>query len=182
MIKKKKEIAAEVRQELESQPLSKLSISTVCKNMNCSRQSFYYYFKDIEACYCYYLQESFKENIRPGTTVTDVFNYFDKNFNFVKLCSEDQISQAIFWEYLMEHTCALLDETFRVSVPEYSSLYSDERNTITSFYAAGIMRQLLLYLKNNKSVPKEKYIGACSQLIGSVEDVRNVVSRFAHSI
>ena len=179
MNRKKFKIAEEVRKELENQPLSKLSVSTVCENMKCSRQSFYYYFKDTKDCYAFYLQESFKTAIKAGTILTDAFNYFDENMAFVKACVGDFESGPVFWDTLVRHLCARLDETFEKSVPGYGSLSVKEKDVTTSFYGSGIARQLMLYVKEGDTFPKEKNIEYCRRLIGSVSDIGNAISRFS---
>ncbi len=179
MNRKKFKITEEIRKELESQPLSKLSVSTVCDNLKCSRQSFYYYFKDIEDCYTFYLQESFKTAINADTILKDAFNYFGENMAFVKACVGDFESGPVFWDTLLRHLCARLDETFEKSVPGYNSLSAEEKDVTTSFYGSGIARQLALYVKEGDSFPKEKYIEYCRCLIGSVSDIGNAVSRFS---
>ena len=47
MNKRKFEFALELDREMLEEPFSKISISQICDNLNCSRQSFYYYFKKI---------------------------------------------------------------------------------------------------------------------------------------
>ncbi len=180
MNKKKYAFAKELRRELESQPLSKLSISDVCRNMISSRQSFYYYFKDIEDCYAYYLKATFEESIAGETLLSDVFNYFEENSKFIKDSTADVASAPVFWDCLMNHICKGLNDTFTKTVSSYTNLSVEEKDVITSFYAAGIERQLSLYLKDSTAYPKNRYITYCKQMLGSVNDIGNVVSRFSH--
>ena len=129
MNKRKHEFAAELRKEMQTTILSKVSISDICKNLKCSRQSFYYYFDAIEDCFAYFLKDSFKSEISDEYLLSDIFNYFDRNADFIKVCNADQVSRSLFWDGLYVYAKKVLDNTLAHNIPEYLSLYAESMGT-----------------------------------------------------
>ncbi len=178
MNKRKYEFSLELYREMQTKPFSKLSISDTCSNMKCSRQSFYYYFNTIEDCLSYYVKESLKNQIKEEYLISDVFNYFDNNSKFVELCNQDPVAKEIFWTGLCQYTKRILDFVFSKNIVEYLALYAEQKEAITSFYIAGILEQARLYVKSNHIPAKEKCIAYCKAILGTGDDMRDMVNRF----
>ena len=71
MNRKKIEFTNALLNEMQTKSLSDVKIYDICQTMNCSRQSFYYYFDSIESCFSY--------------LIFDVFEILDsKNINYRK--------------------------------------------------------------------------------------------------
>lgn len=177
--KRKHEFAAELRKEMQTTVLTKVSISDICKRLRCSRQSFYYYFDEIEDCFSYFLKDSFRSEISDEYLISDVFNYFDHNAAFIDVISEEPVSKTIFWESLYNYARKALDGTLSRNIHEYLSLYSEQREAIVAFYAAGILEEARLYLQTNRVPSKEKRISYCKAMLGTSEDMRNCILRFS---
>lgn len=178
MNKRKHEFAAELRKEMQTTILSKVSISDICKNLKCSRQSFYYYFDAIQDCFAYFLKDSFKSEISDEYLVSDIFNYFDRNAEFIKICNADPTSRTLFWDGLYVYAKKVLDSTLAHNISEYLSLYSEQREAIVSFYASGILEEARMYVSTNHVPTKEKRIAYCKAMLGTSEDMRNCILRF----
>ena len=178
MNKKKYEFAYELFVQMQKTPFSKVSISDICDELKCSRQSFYYYFKTLEDCFVYYTKESFKANIKDDYLISDLFNYFDKNEEFFKLCEDDKASKKLFWTVLFNYVKKILDMVFAKNLVEYLTLYSEQKDAVVSFYAIGLIEQVRKYLENNKTPSKDKCIEYCKCIIGSGEDNRAIIRRF----
>ena len=180
MNKRKHEFAAELRKEMQTTILSKVSISDICKNLKCSRQSFYYYLDAIEDCFAYFLKDSFKSEISDEYLLSDIFNYFDRNADFIKVCNADQVSRSLFWDGLYVYAKKVLDNTLAHNIPEYLSLYAEQREAIVSFYVSGILEEARMYVSTNHVPTKEKRISYCRAMLGTSEDMRNCIMRFTH--
>ncbi len=180
MNKKKYEFANELFAQMKTTPFSKISISDICNNLHCSRQSFYYYFKTLDDCLIYFVQESFKSEIKDNYLISDLFNYFEKNDAFVRLCGQDQKSNDLFWKGLLEYTKKMMDIIFSKNLDDYLELYIEQRDAITNFYAAGLLVEVRNYTFNNHAPSKEKCISYCKSIIGNGDDNRNMMRRFLH--
>jgi AcrR family transcriptional regulator len=178
MNKRKFEFALELNREMQSKAFSKVSISDICDNMKCSRQSFYYYFDAIDDCLAYFVKESFKNQIKEDYLVSDIFNYFENNTKFVSICNADASSRSIFWDGLYVYVKKVLDLIYSKNIVEYLALYAEQKDAITSFYVAGILEEARLYVLNNHLPTKEKCIAYCKAILGTGEDMRNTVLRF----
>ena len=179
MNKRKYEFAQELYKQMQEQSFSKVSISDICERMDCSRQSFYYYFNTIEDCLAYYIKESFKNQIKEDYLISDIFNYFDNNASFVKLCNEDPEAKTLFWESLYRYSKKMLDIIYSKNIVEYLALYGEQKEAILSFHVTGLLEQARLYLLNNFVPVKEKYVAYCKAIIGSAEDTRAMILRFS---
>ena len=177
MNKRKFEFALELDREMLEEPFSKISISQICDNLNCSRQSFYYYFKKIEDCLAYLVRETFKSKVREDYLISDIFAFFENNADFVARCNKDKEAKAIFWDSLYIYIKKMLDLIFSKNIVDYLSLYPEQKDAITSFYTSGILQQARLYL-SKPNVTKEKCISHCKIIIGSREDTRDMIRRF----
>lgn len=56
--KRREEIDRACIEEFESKPLHKTSVKEICNSLDLSRAAFYKYFKSVEECYFYYLDEA----------------------------------------------------------------------------------------------------------------------------
>lgn len=177
--KRKHEFAIELRKEMQTTVLTKVSISDICKRLRCSRQSFYYYFDEIEDCFSYFLKDSFRTEISDKYLISDVFNYFDRNAAFIEIINAEQVSRTIFWDTLYGYARKALDGTLSRNIQEYLTLYSEQREAIVSFYAAGILEEAKMYLVTNHVPPKEKRIAYCKAMLGTSEDMRDCILRFS---
>jgi AcrR family transcriptional regulator len=180
MNKRKYEFAQELNKQMQEKMFSKVSISDICETMDCSRQSFYYYFNTLNDCLAYYIKESFKNQIKEEYLISDLFNYFDNNANFVKRCNEDPVAKTIFWESLYRYVKRLLDIIYSKNIVEYLALYGEQKEAIISFYVSGLLEQTRIYLNNNFNPGKEKFVAYCRAIIGSGEDTRAMISRFTN--
>lgn len=178
MNKRKYEFAQELFNQMELKNFSKVSISDICDSMKCSRQSFYYYFNTIEDCFAYYLKETFKDQIKEEYLISDVFNYFDNNSEFVKRCNSDGCSKGIFWSGLYSYVKKILDLIFSKNIVEYLALYTEQKDALISFYAAGLLEEARLYVQNGFLPGKEKCISYCKAIMGSGEATRETIARF----
>lgn len=178
MNKRKYEFALELYREMQTKKFSKVSISDICENMKCSRQSFYYYFNTIEDCLSYYIRENFKTQIKEDYIISDIFNYFDNNLEFVKMCNDDPKAKPLFWDGLFIYVKKMLDLIYSKNIVEYIVLYSEQKDALTSFYVAGILEIAKTYANNLVPTSKEKCISYCRSIIGSGEDTRQMILRF----
>ncbi len=178
MNRRKYQFAEELFEQMKTKPFSKVSISNICESMSCSRQSFYYYFKTIEDCLAYYVKENFKQQITEEFLISDVFKYFDVNATFVKMCEEDELARKILWDGLYSYTKKMLDLIFSKNIVEYVALYSEQKDALISFYAAGLLEEAKAYVKNNFLPSKEKCISYCKAIMGSAEATREIIIRF----
>ena len=179
MNKRKYEFAQELHRQMQQKKFSKVSISDICESMDCSRQSFYYYFNTIEDCLAYYVKETFKNQIKEDYMISDVFNYFDNNAEFVRLCDSDNESKTILWDGLYNYTKKLLDLVFSKNFVEYLALYTEQKDALVSFYIAGLLEEARLYVKNNFLPNKDKCISYCKAIMSSAEATRETIARFS---
>lgn len=163
---------------MQNKPYSKVSISDICESMKCSRQSFYYYFNTIEACLSYYIKESFVNQIKEDYLISDIFNYFENNISFVKLCESDVEAKDILWHGLYIYTKKMLDLIFSKNILEYLSLYNEQKDALISFYVAGILDQAMEFVRNKFIPSKEKCINYCKAIIGSIDTTKETIARF----
>lgn len=180
MNKRKHEFANELFSQMKITPFSKISISDICDNLHCSRQSFYYYFKTLDDCLIYFVQESFKSEIKENYLISDLFNYFEKNDEFIQLCSKDEMSKTLFWHGLLEYVKKMMDIIFSKNLDDYLDLYMEQKDALTSFYAGGLLVEVKNYMMNNHVPSKEKCINYCKAIIGNSDDNRNAMRRFLH--
>ena len=178
MNKRKYEFAVELNREMQTKRYSKVSISDICENMKCSRQSFYYYFNTIDDCLSYYIRESFKNQVKEDYIISDIFNYFDNNLAFVKMCAADPKADELFWRGLFTYVKKMLDIIYSKNIVEYLALYSEQKDAITSFYVSGILEIAKMYA-SAQTTSKEKCISYCRAIIGSAEDTRQMIIRFS---
>ena len=178
MNKRKFEFAQELNRQMQEKTFSKVSISDICQSLNCSRQSFYYYFDTIEECLDYFIKESFKNQIKEDYLISDVFNYFDNNADFVRLCDSDEGAKEIFWNGSSYYTKKLLDLIFNKNIVEYLALYAEQKEALVSFYVAGLLEEAKTYVKNGFLPNKEKCISYCKAIMGSGEATRETIARF----
>lgn len=178
MNKRKYEFATELYSEMQTKRFSKVSISDICEHMQCSRQSFYYYFKTIDDCLAYYVKESFKASIKEDYLVSDFFNYFDNNRDFVNTCHKDPRADMIFWDGLNSYLKKLLDIVYSRNINEYLSLYGEQKQFITSYQVAGLIEIAKIYAFNYAPISKEKCIAYSKAMTGSAEDMRQIMLRF----
>lgn len=178
MNKRKYEFAQELTRQMEDEQFSKVSISNICKSLDCSRQSFYYYFKTIESCLSYYVKESFKNQIKADYLISDVFNYFENNATFVKRCNEDPVAKEILWSNLYAYCKKLLDLVFSKNIMEYLALYTEQKEAVVSFYIAGLLEEARIYVEKGFLSNKDKYITYCKAIMGSSEATRDTIIRF----
>lgn len=178
MNKRKFEFASELFQQMQMKSFSKVSISDICGSMKCSRQSFYYYFNTIEDCLAYYVKETLKNQIKEEYLISDLFTFFDNNRSFVRLCDEDESSRAIFWDGLYSFIKKMLDFIFSKNIVEYLALYTEQKDSLISFYVAGLLEEARLYVKNDFLPGREKIINYCKAIIGSAEATRETIARF----
>lgn len=178
MNKRKHEFAQELFLQMKEKPFSKISISDICDDLRCSRQSFYYYFKTLDECLGYFIQESFKSEIKEGYLISDLFNYVEKNQEFVELCEKDDLAKMIFWRGLHNYVKRLLDVVFSKNLDDYLELYSEQKEAITAFYAAGLLEEVRIYINNNHIPSKDKCIRYCISIIGNGNDNRDMIRRF----
>lgn len=178
MNKRKFEFAQELNRQMQEKTFSKVSISDICQSLNCSRQSFYYYFDTIEQCLDYFVKESFKNQIKEDYLISDVFNYFDNNSEFVKICDSDEVARTIFWDGLFHYTKRLLDLIFSKNIVEFVALYAEQKEALVSFYVAGLLEEAKSYVKNGFLPNKDKCISYCKAIMGSGEATRETIARF----
>ncbi len=179
MNKKKYEFAKELIKELQSIHYSKMSISNLCKSLHCSRQSFYYYFDTIDDCLVYYLNETFKLQIRTDYLISGLFNFANKNADFINECMKDDVASNLLWSNLFNYIKDVLNNEFFENIDDYVGLYIEQKEALTSFYAAGFLEQLKSYVINKHFPSADKCIKYCLAIFGATEDVRNLILRMA---
>lgn len=179
MNKKKYQFAEELVRELQDMPYAKLSISNLCKSLHCSRQSFYYYFDAIDDCFVYYLKETFKLQIRNDYLISDIFNFANKNADFITECLKDDTATSLFWENFFAYVKDVLNTVLTDSIEEYVVLYIEQKDALTSFYAAGFLEQLRSYIVNNHQPTADRCVKCCLAIFGSTDDVRNLILRIS---
>lgn len=178
MNSRKLQFVEELMKVMQTVPYSKASISDLCINLNCSRQSFYYYFDTLDDCLIYAIKVGFKNGIKDEYLISDIFSYIEKNYGFVKSCEEDYLSSRIFWDTLTTYAKRIMDFVLSHSVAEYLSLYADQKEVIVSFYVAGIVEQARAFVKSGMNQAKEKLAAYCKFIIGSADDTKNMIQRF----
>ncbi len=177
MNKKKYFFAQELVKELSTVPYSKLSISNLCKNLQCSRQSFYYYFDTIDDCLVYYLKETFQLQIREEYLISDTFAFVTKNADFVNKCMADSTAHELFWYNLFDFVNEVFDKLFTANIDEYVVLYIEQKEAFTNFYSAGFLEVLRSYILNKHYPSAEKCVKYCLAIIGTIDDIRSLASR-----
>lgn len=178
MNKRKFEFASELIREMEEKPFSKISISDICENLKCSRQSFYYYFKTLDDCLAYYIKESFKSRIKEDYLISDIFNYVEINDHIIKIYMSDAKSNELFWNGLYSYCKKLLDLLFSKNVVDYLTLYTEQKEAITSFYIVGLLELAKQFSIKNLNPSKDKCISYCKAIMGSGDDIRDMMRRF----
>ncbi len=178
MNKRKYEFAQELNRQMKKKGFSKVSISDICESMRCSRQSFYYYFNTLHDCLAYFVRDSLKTQIREDYLISDVFNYFDNNASFIALCNSDDESRAILWDCIYDFTKKILDLIFSRNIMEYLTLYTEQKDALISFYIAGLLEVVRMYVQNNYLPSKEKCIDYCKAIFGSAETTKEAILRF----
>lgn len=176
MIKRKSDFANELREQMNIKPYSKISISDICDKLNCSRQSFYYYFHTLDDCLADYLNEMFKVKIIHKQLITSLFDFVTSNEHFVKECNNDVQAKKIFWDKLYLDVKVKLGNVFEQHINEYIPLYPSQKEAITSFYAAGILKELEIYLSSTNRSSKE-FIQYCMSIMGGTDDHKAVMLR-----
>ena len=178
MNKKKSDFANSLHAVMQTKTFSEISIADVCEGLNCSRQSFYYYFKSLKECLTYYIRDLAKAKIKEDHMITDTFAFLDSNKELIEFCENDQRTKNLFWIVLTTHLKKLLDMVLTKRLVDYLSLYSEQKNILLTFYVAGIIQEAKLYYSHNNSSTREKYIEYTKALLGSYDDVRERVKRF----
>ena len=61
---------------------------------------------------------------------------------------------------------------------EYLTLYTEQKDALISFYIAGLLEVVRMYVQNNYLPSKEKCIDYCKAIIGSAETTKEAILRF----
>lgn len=178
MNKKKSDFANSLHDVMQTKAFSKISIADVCKGLNCSRQSFYYYFKSLKECLAYYIRDLAKAKIKEDHMITDTFAFLDSCKDLIEFCETDKRTKNLFWIVLTAYLKKLLDMVLTKKLVDYLSLYSEQKDILLTFYVAGIIQEAKLYYSHNNKSTKEKYIEYTKTLLGSYDDIRERVKRF----
>ena len=99
MNKKKSDFANSLHDVMQTKAFSEISIADVCEGLNCSRQSFYYYFKSLKECLAYYIRNLAKAKIKEDHMITDTFAFWipaKTSSNSVKQIKEPKICFGLF--------------------------------------------------------------------------------------
>lgn len=178
MNKKKSDFANSLHNVMQTKAFSEISIADVCKELNCSRQSFYYYFKSLKECLAYYIRDLAKTKIKENSIITDTFAFLDSNRELIEFCETDKRTKNLFWIVLTTYLKKQLDIVLTKRLVDYLSLYSEQKDILLTFYVAGIIQEAKLYYSNDSKSAKEKYIEYTKALLGTYDDVRDRVKRF----
>lgn len=178
MNRKKIEFTNALLNEMQTKSLSDVKIYDICQTMNCSRQSFYYYFDSIESCFSFLIFDAFEKNITSEYLISDIFNFFDREYKFIDLVLKEEESSDIFWDTLYSYIKKVFDATIINNFVEYRGLYNEQKEAICSFYTSGLLRIARDYLNNSRLPVKEKCIQYCKALIGTAEDIKRTILRF----
>ena len=110
--------------------------------------------------------------------ISDIFNFFDREYKFIDLVLKEEESSDIFWDTLYSYIKKVFDATIINNFVEYRGLYNEQKEAICSFYTSGLLRIARDYLDNSRLPVKEKCIQYCKALIGTAEDIKRTILRF----
>lgn len=155
--------------------ISQVSICDICDQLDCSRQTFYYYFKDVEDCFAYYLRMSFQKSISYRYIISDTLHWFDQNKDLYIIAKQDMTSERIFWETIYNYIKEMLSKLFMYNIAEYINISEDKKTIIVSFYTSGILSVFRNKIEGTIAIDDETCIVICQRIVGSADNIRRLI-------
>lgn len=177
MNKRKSDFALALYELMKTDSFSDITISDICNKLDCSRQSFYYYYKSLEECLTYYVKELVRSQVK-DYIITDTFTLMENYSEFIGSCEKDPKIYNLFWAILFNHLKKQLDIILSKNLVDYLSLYPDQKDILLCFYVAGVINEARSFYMHGFCPEKEKYIGYCKSIFGTYEEMRTIVKRF----
>ena len=176
----KRALAAALKELMETEPFTKISVSEICKKCDMSRKSFYYHFKDKYDLvnWIYYtecvtsLQEKGYNN---GWDLMDelcVYFYDNRVFYRKTLTVEGQNS---FSEYFRDIIVPIIfDDVERI-------FGKDESNRFyVDFYADAFLAAIKRWLLDKDCIPSEEFVSRLKKCLLGIS--HNIVKNYADNI
>lgn len=154
----KRALAASLKELLQEEPFSKISVANICEKCNMNRKSFYYHFKDKYDLVNWIYDTEFFEIAKKKNYTTeweameDICRYFYQNRNFYQkvLMIEGQNS---FTGYFRELLLPVISEYLK------NIFYEEENwNFYVDFFADAFILAIERWLQEKDCIPADKFI------------------------
>ncbi len=133
-------IQKEVIKLINELPFDKINVNLICKNLNITRQAFYYHYENVfDVIYAIYLSNPIKnkEFNSINDAINEVIKYLDAHKKFHELIYESaskEILLDIITSYLNKFLLKYLDKF---------NFKDDKKKSISRIYSYGISNELL---------------------------------------
>lgn len=141
---------------LKITPYDEISVATLCRTAGVSRQSFYYYFADLNDCLMSIIiaegvnvrKNSSYNNIRE--LLMDLYNYIYANrVVFTNIATSSQA--GVLYEKIQKLGKDILRSEITKWIPDVEYLSADDMDYILSFYFANFISSISLWMKKGFS-------------------------------
>ena len=147
-------LKAALREAMQTQPLSEITVSLLCEKCHCHRQTFYYHYQDMyDLLAAIFLTEDIT-GLETTKTVAEaldtIIHYCKKNFVFLRSAYASAASEFVD-DFLYSK---IMLKTFNIFLMEDRyNLEKEEYRTLTRRYSKFIGDELSHWLKNTSVTP-----------------------------
>ena len=168
---------------LKTTPYDEISVATLCRTAGVSRQSFYYYFADLNDCLMSIIiaegvnvrKNGSYNNIRE--LLMDLYNYIYANrVIFTNIATSSQA--GVLYEKIQKLGKDILRSEITKWIPDVEYLSADDMDYILSFYFANFISSISS-LSNSAPVYPE-VIFTCSASIFRRTGVKSILTNITH--
>lgn len=142
-----------MRELLLSKKLEKITVIAFCDKCNMTRQNFYYYFKSIDDCMMYMLDEDLDllgTDAKVNRQVDQVFKYVLTNRKLVRRILTDDSAKELFLEYIRnkfrESVKIYLDNYVRTSY----NLRNRDYEFVVNYFSFALLSPIYTYAFSEK--------------------------------
>lgn len=154
----KKALAQSLKELMDRQPFSKISVADICGNCGMSRKSFYYHFRDKYDLVHWIFNVEFLQAIRGREQESgwELFqalcHYFYQERDFYRRAIQIQ-GQNSFRDYFCEAIAPAIE-----TLAEELMTNSRDKQFYTTFFGDAILTSILRWLSAPKPEPPEQYL------------------------
>lgn len=158
---KQDQIAAALRDELESKTFDQITVTDICRKSKCSRQSFYYYFTSLSDCLVYYfLQErSLKGQFSSyRETALYFFEYVYRNRNFITniFTADNQVMSIM--NFFFKNIQTSMGRLMEMNNPDSKNLRPEDKEYIISYFASAWSFSFINWIHNGFQTTPEQEV------------------------
>lgn len=158
-------MANALKQRMEKQPLSKITVRNIIEDCGLNRNTFYYHFTDIYALLEWMLKQETVEVVKQIDLLTNyedairyVLRYVQSN-QHILACSRDAMGRAGLMRFIYDdalHLMELLIDDLEKRLMLH--IHENTRKFVAEFYAEALAGNLLKYITGENNYTEEEII------------------------